>query len=88
MRDPCCAESLALCRSLGKEVVRPASRQICVTHQEAVTFARGAAAFVERPDDETLAAATIARGEDAFDVRRVFLEFSLRVRARVAFDAE
>jgi hypothetical protein len=46
-----------------------------------------AAAFVEGPHDEALAATAIAGGK-TFDVRRVFLKLGLRVAARVAFDAE
>jgi len=42
-------------------------RQIRVTHQPAIYFPCTAAAFVEGPDDEGLATAAVARGEDAFD---------------------
>ena len=58
------------------------------THQKAVAFARRAAAFVERPDDEALAAAAIAGGETLWDVRRVFFEFGFDVAARIAFHAQ
>src|SRR6185312_3399184 len=47
-----------------------------------------AAAFVEGPDDEALAAAAIAAGKHIFEVRAVLVEVSFHVRARVAFDAE
>jgi len=46
--------------------------QIGFAHQVAVTFARGAAAFVEGPDHQALAAAAFARGENAFDVGGIF----------------
>ena len=49
-------------------------RQIGCAHQVAVALARGAAAFVEGPDDEALAAATIAGGEHC---RHVGCEFSV-----------
>ena len=43
-------------------------RQIRLTHQEAVAFTRGAAAFVERPHDQALAATAVAAGEDALEI--------------------
>ena len=54
-------------------------RQIGRAHQIPVALARGAAAFVEGPHYEALAAAAIAGGENAFDVRGIFLEVGLRV---------
>ena len=60
-------------------------RQIRVPHQVAIAFARGAAAFVDGPDDQALAAAAVAGGEDALDAGRVFLVLGLDVGARVGF---
>jgi hypothetical protein len=57
-------------------------------HQVAVAFAGGAAAFVEGPDDQALAAAAVAGGEDALEVGRVLLVLGLDVAAGVALDAE
>src|SRR5882724_10737648 len=70
------------------EVKQKSLWQIRRVHQVAVTFARRAAAFVERPHHEALAATAIAGGKDALEVRRVFLEVRLRIAARVTFDAE
>src|SRR3954469_18382376 len=63
-------------------------RQIGFAHQETVALAGGAAAFVEGPHHEALAATAIAAGKHVFEVRAVFVEVGLHVRARVAFDAE
>ena len=57
-------------------------------HQIAVALAGGAAAFVEGPDDEALAAAAVAGGEDAGNARGVFPVLGFDVAARVALDAE
>ena len=38
------------------------------THEEAVAFACGGAAFVDGPDDERLATAHVAGGEDAGEI--------------------
>ena len=62
-------------------------RQVRVPHQVAIAFAGGAAAFVEGPNDQALAAAAVPSGEDALEVGRVFLEFGLDVGAGIAFDA-
>ena len=64
------------------------SGQIRRAHQVAVAFAGGAAAFVEGPDDQALAAAAVAGGENAFDVGGIFFELGFDVGARIAFDAE
>src|SRR5690349_9063986 len=45
----------------------PASRQIRVPHQIAIALAGSAAALVDGPDDEALAAAAVAGREDAGD---------------------
>ena len=59
-----------------------------VAHQVAVALAGGAAAFVEGPDHQALAAAAVAGGEDALEAGGVFLVLGLDVGARVALDAE
>jgi hypothetical protein len=58
------------------------------THQEAVALAGGAAAFVEGPDDEGLATAAVAGGEDAGDAGGVFLVLGFDVAAGVGFELE
>ena len=61
-------------------------RQISRAHQETVTLSGSAAAFVESPDDEALAATAIAAGKHFRVVRRVFFKVGLGIGARVAFD--
>src|SRR5690606_8427902 len=63
-------------------------RQIGVAHQETVALARGTAAFIDGPHNETLTAATVARGENALDARRVLLVLGFDVRARIRFDID
>src|ERR1035437_760465 len=65
-----------------------ALRKLSGAHEEAVGFAGGAAAFVDGPDDEGLAAAAVAGGEDVGDVGFEFSVFGLVVGAGVEFDAE
>ena len=55
------------------------SRQIGAAHQVAVALAGGAAAFVESPYDEALAAAAVAGGEDLRDARAVFAVVGLHI---------
>ena len=62
--------------------------QVCVPHKVTVAFAGGAAAFVEGPDDQALAAAAVAGGEDAFKIGGVLFELGHDVGAGVAFDAQ
>src|SRR4051812_26539585 len=60
----------------GEKIARRAAKhlgQIGVAHQEAVAFAGGAATFVDRPDDEALAAAAVAGREDVREVRPILL---------------
>ncbi len=63
-------------------------RQIGRAHQVTVAFPGRAAAFVEGPDHQALAAAAVAGGEHAFDVRRVLLVLGFDVGAGVALHAE
>ena len=63
-------------------------RQVRPPHEVAVALAGGAAAFVEGPHDEALAAAAVAGSEDAGDALGVFFEVGFHVAARVALDAE
>src|SRR5690606_29542147 len=60
----------------------------CRAHEVAVAFAGGGAAFVDGPDDEALAAAAIAGGEDAGEVGRVDVVVGLDVAARVGVEGE
>jgi hypothetical protein len=59
-----------------------------LAHQVAVAFAGGAAAFVDGPDDQALAATHVARREHAGDAGGVLAVLGPGVAARVAFDAE
>ena len=63
-------------------------RQRRLTHQEAVAFAGGTAAFVEGPDDEGLTTAAVTGGKDAGDAGGVFLVLGFHVAALVTFDVE
>src|SRR5208283_2360733 len=67
---------------------RESLREVRRTHQIAVALAGGAAAFVDGPDDEALAAPAVAGGEDALDAGRVLLVFRLDVAAGVGLDLE
>ena len=51
-------------------------------------FARGAATFVEGPDNEALPSARIAGSKNLGDTRLIFAVFGFDIRACVAFDAE
>src|SRR5690242_11175339 len=64
------------------------SRQVGLTHQIAVALAGRAAALIDRPDDETLAAPHVAGGEHARHVRAELAVLRLRVAAAVLLDAE
>ena len=48
----------------------PGCRQVTASLQIGVNGARGAAAFVDRPDNQALSAATVTRSEDTFDAGR------------------
>src|SRR5438876_10507731 len=63
-------------------------RQIGVAHQIAVALAGGAAAFIEGPNNQALATATIAGSEHAFHVSRVLFKIGFDVSAEVAFNFE
>jgi hypothetical protein len=86
--DDHCLNKKAAWNFPGGFLLKSGLRQIRRAHQIAVTFARRAAAFIEGPDDEALAAPAIAGGKDALDVRGVFLKLGFGVRSRVAFDAK
>src|SRR6266511_2782206 len=62
--------------------------QVCCPHKIAVTFPRGTAAFVDRPNHETLAAPAIASGKHTRDAGRKLAEFRLGVRARIPFNSK
>src|SRR5690349_13569664 len=56
-------------------------------HQELIDGSRSFAAFVNRPDDQRLSAAEVARGEDAGATRHV-VAVGFDVPAAVDFEAE
>ena len=57
-------------------------------HQVAVALTGGRAAFVDRPDDEALAAAAVAGGEDAGKIGRVDVVVGLDVAAGVGVEGK
>src|SRR4051812_8293620 len=57
-------------------------------HKVPVALAGGGAALVDGPDDQALAAAAVAGGEDAGEAGRVLAGRSFGVAALVALDAE
>src|SRR5881628_2284605 len=63
-------------------------RQVRVSHQVAVAFAGGAAAFVEGPYHETLSTSAITGGEHPFEARRIFPVFGFHIRPRIALYAK
>src|SRR5581483_1606692 len=82
---PClCSRSTSRSLTLGP----PRSRQIRTAHEEPVAFAGGAAALVDGPDDQALAAAHVAGGEHAGDVGVEAAVLRLGVAAHVLLHAE
>ncbi len=71
-----------------RSTCRTAYGRSVASHKIPVALARGAAAFLEGPDDEALAAAAIAGGEDARDAGGIFAVVGLDIGAGVALDAE
>lgn len=63
-------------------------RQAGGAHEEAVTFSGDAPSFVDGPDDERLATAHIASGEDSRDVGHVDIMLGFDVGACVGFESE
>src|SRR5262249_25412126 len=63
-------------------------RQIRGAHEVAVALARRLSALADGPDDQALAAAHVAGGEDALHARGVLALFRLGVGARVAIDVQ
>src|SRR5207244_2683158 len=59
-----------------------------IAHQISIAFAGGAAAFVDGPDDQALAATHVAGGEYAGDAGGEPAVLGLGVRARVFVDAK
>ena len=80
------ADDYRAARSPNSNCRRPERGSGCGLRELPVDRLRAAAALVDRPDDQRLAAACVARGEDAVDRRRVAAR--LRVAALVALDAE
>ena len=62
-------------------------RQLRRAHQELITFASDGTTFIDRPDNERLAAAHVTRSEDTFDTSLKFTVFGLHVRASVGVRA-
>ncbi|ABA48089.1 hypothetical protein BURPS1710b_3715 [Burkholderia pseudomallei 1710b] len=80
-----------VCRNGALATAVRSARQLRAAHQVRVDRARALAAFADRPDDERLAAAHVARGEHLVDrrvVRAIALGARARVAARVLRDAE
>src|SRR5258706_2616510 len=63
-------------------------RQTRLPHQKPIALPRRSPALVDRPDDEALAAAAVARGENAGHAGGELDVVGLGVRPRVALDAE
>ena len=82
LRQPARADSAVL-GGRRRFLAGTALRQVRRSHQVAIALAGRAAALVDRPDHETLAAAAVAGGEHALDVGRVLLVLGLDVRAGV-----
>src|ERR1041385_3712220 len=57
-------------------------------HEVTVEFARGAAAFIHRPEHQALTAATNTGSENALDVGGVLFELGFNVGAGVALDSQ
>src|SRR5262249_41416191 len=62
--------------------------QISPVHQEAITFASGSPAFIERPDHQALTAACIAGGEDFRVASLESAVVGFHIGARIALDSE
>src|SRR5690606_10511889 len=66
----------------------PRLRKLRPAHQVPIAFACGAAAFVDRPNDQALSAPTVAGGEYARDVRGELPVLRLDVAARIGLELQ
>ena len=57
-------------------------------HEKFIYRMGGFTAFTDGPDDEALAAAHVACGEDAFDRSGVFSKFGFGIRPLILLDTE
>src|SRR5262245_48791125 len=60
------------------------SRQVGPAHEESIAFARSPPPFIERPDHEALAPATIAGGEDLGNAGLILTVIGFHIRTGVA----
>lgn len=74
--------------AISNTTAERSSGQVGLTHEVTVALAGGAAAFVESPNHQALAAAAVASGKDPVEIGRVFIEIGLDVGARVAMKAQ